>query len=76
MKRYLAPLILIFTLAISCSPADKVPFEDDLEDYPTLKKVLENVDKYQVQIIYTRLERNEHANALMTDFNEHLDAKR
>lgn len=76
MKRYLAPLVLIFTLAISCYPEDKVPFEDDLEDYPTLKNVLDNVDKYQVQIIYTHIERNEHGNALFTDFTVNLDDTR
>ncbi|WP_339750861.1 serine hydrolase [Algoriphagus aquimarinus] len=71
--KYLAQLALLALLLSSCSPKDKVPFEDGLEDYPTLKNVLENVDKYQVQIIYTHIERNEHGNALMTDFTVNLD---
>ncbi|MEB2783455.1 serine hydrolase [Algoriphagus persicinus] len=72
MKRYLAPLVLI-TLVISCSPADKVPFKDGLEDYPVLRKVLDNVDKYQVQLIYTKIERNEHGNPLMTEYTVNHD---
>ncbi|MEB2773927.1 serine hydrolase [Algoriphagus sp. D3-2-R+10] len=76
MKRYLAPLVLLSTLVISCSPADKVPFEDGLGDYPALKKVLDNLDKYQVQIIYTKIERNEHGNPLMTEYPVNLDDER
>ncbi|PZX57896.1 serine hydrolase [Algoriphagus chordae] len=76
MMKYIAQLIIISLFLCSCSPKEKVPFEDGLGDYPVLKNVLENVDKYQVQIIYSRIERNEHGNALMTDFTVNLDDTR
>ena len=52
-----------------------MPFQDGLEDYPLLSKVLNNPEKYQVQIIYTRIDRNEHGNPLFTDFSFNLDDK-
>lgn len=49
------------------------PFEGDFHDYPFLKTALENPEKYQVQIIYTQIDRNEHGNALFTDFEFNVD---
>jgi hypothetical protein len=67
-------LSFIFQVLISgCQPKEKVPFEDGLKDFPVLKSVLENKEKYQVQILYTRIERNEHGNPLMTDYAFNLD---
>ncbi|WP_339698111.1 serine hydrolase [Algoriphagus aquimarinus] len=74
--KFLTQLALLALLFSGCSSKDKVPFKDGLEDFPALQKVLDNVDKYQVQIIYTRIERNEHGNALMTDFTVNLDNTR
>ncbi|MDR7128529.1 hypothetical protein J2X69_000861 [Algoriphagus sp. 4150] len=76
MTRYFLPMLLLAAHLISCSPADKVPFEDGVDGYPTLRKVLEDVDKYQVQIIYTQIDRNEHGNAMFTDYTVNLDDKR
>lgn len=62
--------ILFFS---ACQTKELVPFEDGLEDFPILKEVLANSEKYQVQILYTQIERNEHGNPLMTNFAFNLD---
>lgn len=64
---------LFLLLLLACQPKELIPFEDRLEDFQILKEVLKNKDKYQVQIIYTQIERNEHGNPLMTDFTFNLD---
>lgn len=74
--KYLSHLACLALLFSGCSPKEKVPFEHGLADFPVLQEVLENVDKYQVQVIYTRIERNEHGNALFTDFTVNLDDTR
>jgi beta-lactamase class A len=43
---------------------------------PTLKKVLEDSSKFQVQILYTQIDRNEHVNPMMTTFSFNLDDER
>jgi hypothetical protein len=75
MKNIYAYLSLIFVI-LSCTPKEKVPFEDGLEDFPMLQQVLGNVDKYQVQLIYTQIDRNEHGTAMLTDFTVNLDDSR
>ncbi len=50
MMKNLILICLSFFLISSCTQQDPVPFEDGLEDYPTLQKVLNDKDKYQVQI--------------------------
>ncbi len=72
---------LIFLLAVSfffssCQPKISVPFVDGLEDYPTLQKVLGDTAKYQVQIIYTQIDRNEHGNPLFTTYPFNVDDSR
>ncbi len=75
MKNCIAILsILVFALA--CGPKEIVPFQDGLDEYPVLKEVLENKEKYQVQILYTQLERNEHGMPMMTEFPFNLDDER
>lgn len=69
-------LILSAIFLYSCSGKQDQIFKSDLEPYPTLKMVLEDSAKYQVQIIYTQIDRNEHANALMTEFKFNLDDQR
>jgi hypothetical protein len=53
-----------------------VPFEEGLEDYPTLQKVLADTSKYQVQILYTQIDRNEHGNPLFTTYPFNVDDSR
>lgn len=69
--------LFLATLWISaCQTKDAVPFQDGLDNYPTLQKVLADTGKYQVQIIYTQIDRNEHGNPLFKEYafnlnNEH-----
>jgi hypothetical protein len=69
---------LLYLLAISistlaCQTKEPVLFEEGLENYPTLKKVLGDTSKYQAQIIYTQIDRNEHGNPLFTDYSFNLN---
>jgi hypothetical protein len=49
---------------------------EGLEDYPTLQKVLADTGKYQVQILYTQIDRNEHGNPLFTTYPFNVDDSR
>ncbi|GAA0877512.1 hypothetical protein GCM10009119_04800 [Algoriphagus jejuensis] len=73
MKKNLIQLLLLVGLGLSCAPKENVPLVDGLEDYPILNQVLRDVDKYQVQIIYTQIDRNEHGVPMFTDFKFNLD---
>jgi hypothetical protein len=53
-----------------------VPFVEGLEEYPTLQKVLADTAKYQVQILYTQIDRNEHGNPLFTPYSFNVDDSR
>ena len=75
MKQLLVLLSVSF-LIFSCQPKNPVPFVDGLEAYPTLKKVLADTAKYQVQILYTQIDRNEHGNPLFTTHSFNLDDSR
>lgn len=72
MKKLLYLLAVSFWM-ISCQSKDPVLFEEGLENYPTLKKVLSDTSKFQVQIIYTQIDRNEHGNPLFTDHSFNLN---
>ena len=61
----LSILFLIVLFSFACSQKEPVLFEDGLEDFPTLERVLDSVDKYQVQILFTQIDRNEHMNPMM-----------
>jgi hypothetical protein len=76
MKRYLLLLLSTVFLVFSCAEKKNMPFQAGLEPYPTLKMVLEDSVKYQVQILYTQIDRNEHGNALMTEYKFNLDDER
>ncbi len=76
MTRYLLLFLSTVLLVFSCAENKNAPFQAGLEPYPTLKKVLEDSAKYQVQILYTQIDRNEHGNALMTAFKFNLDDER
>lgn len=69
-------LIGLGWLMVSCQSRDTVPFKDDLDNYPILKQVLEDSMTYQVQIIYTQIDRNEHGNPLMTEYRFNVDEER
>jgi hypothetical protein len=69
-------LFLILLWISSCQTKEPKLFVDGLDAYPILKKVLKDSVKYQVQILFTQIDRNEHANALMTEFKFNLDDQR
>ncbi|WP_026946100.1 serine hydrolase [Algoriphagus marincola] len=69
-------LFLIVLFSFACSQKEPILFEDGLEDFPTLQRVLDSVDKYQVQILFTQIDRNEHMNPMMEDFSFNLDDER
>jgi hypothetical protein len=69
-------LFLSVLLISSCQTKERRLFVDGLEAYPTLKKVLEDSSKYQVQILYTQIDRNEHVNPMMTTFQFNLNDER
>jgi hypothetical protein len=75
MKKLFILLMTSCWLA-SCQPTTPIPFEEGLENYPTLKKVLSDSAKYQVQILYTQVDRNEHGNPLFTNHSFNLDDSR
>lgn len=72
MKKLLFLFAVSFWI-ISCQSKEPVLFEEGLEDYPTLKKVISDTSKFQVQIIYTQIDRNEHGNPLFTDHSINLN---
>jgi len=74
MRNFL--IVALFLITSACQDSNSVPFEDEMEDFPVLRQVLEDVDKYQVQIIYTQIDRNEHGNPILTDFTINLDDER
>jgi hypothetical protein len=75
MKKLLVLLMTSWWI-VSCQPATPILFEEGLEDYPTLQKVLADTAKYQVQIRYTQIDRNEHGNPLFTNHSFNLDDSR
>lgn len=72
MKKLFYLLTVSFGM-ISCESKDPVLFEEGLENYPTLKKVLSDTAKFQVQIIYTQIDRNEHGNPLFSEHSFNLN---
>ena len=75
MKNFVFSL-LVAVLLIACKSEPPVPFVDGLEDYQTLQKVLADTAKYQVQILYTQVDRNEHGNPLFTTYPFNVDDSR
>ncbi len=72
MKKLLY-LLAVCISTLACQTNEPVLFQDGLENYPTLKKVLGDTSKYQVQIIFTQIDRNEHGNPLFTDYSFDLN---
>lgn len=72
MKKLIYLISLSFWI-FSCESKDPVPFQEGLDDYPILKKVLSDTAKYQVQILYTQIDRNEHGNPLFIDYSFNLN---
>jgi hypothetical protein len=72
-------LLFVFILLggiSACQTKNPEPFQDGMDEYPTLKKVLSDTEKYRVQILYTQIDRNEHGNPLFTDYPFNVDDAR
>ncbi len=74
--RNLTYLLIAFLCLSACKEQEKQPFQDGMTNYPVLRQVMGDVDKYQVQILFTRIDRNEHGNPLFQDFSFNLDDER
>jgi hypothetical protein len=72
MKKSVFFLLIVLGIS-SCQTAEFKPFVDGLEEFPTLQKVLQDKETYQVQILYTQIDRNEHGNAMMQDYEFNLN---
>jgi hypothetical protein len=75
MKNFFLSLVVLFVFA-GCSSQPQILFEEGLEDYPNLQKVLADTAMYQVQILYTQIDRNEHGNPLFTTYPFNVDDSR
>ena len=75
MKKLLFFLLTVLIFG-SCKQQPPQPFVEGLEDYPILQQVLGDSAKYQVQILFTQVDRNEHGNPLFTTHKFNLDDSR
>lgn len=74
MKKLLKTLgFVAFLLTYSCHTKSDDPFSDIPDDFPILQKVLKNPDVYQVQILYTQIDRNESNQPSFQDYNFNLN---
>lgn len=65
-------MLALFTL-FSCQSKAPKPFENIPDEYAVLQGVLKNPEKYQVQIIYTQIDRDENKRPHFTDFYYRLN---
>lgn len=69
-------LIFLFLLVLSsCKQHEDQIFQDIPNDYPVLKNVLDNASKYQVQVLYTQINRDENNQPSFKNFEFNLDDK-
>ncbi|GAB2621079.1 hypothetical protein GCM10026987_18250 [Belliella aquatica] len=53
-----------------------MPFENIGDQYPILKEVLENQEDYQVQIVYTQIDRDENLKPILKNFDFNLNEEK
>lgn len=69
-------LLLVLILFLSCDPPSKSPLEIALaSERPAIKKVMENLAKFEVQILFTQIENDVNGKATFTDYSYQLDEK-
>lgn len=68
MLQRVSLFFLLLVWISSCKSESTDPFQGDLDEYPTLKMVFGNPEKYKVQILYSQIDRNEHGVPIFTDF--------
>lgn len=76
MRSINIPLIVIFSILIifsSCKQEENQPFKNIPDQYPILNDVLNNASKYQVQILFTQIDRNENNDPIFETFEFNVD---
>lgn len=74
MKNLLKTLgFMALLLAYSCNSNSNEPFSNISDDFPILQKVLKNQELYQVQILYTQIDRNESNQPTFRDYDFNLN---
>ncbi|SIT07727.1 serine hydrolase [Belliella pelovolcani] len=66
-------VIILFLFIISCEQKDHVPFQQIGKEYETLRKVLADKEKYQVQILYTQIDKDDKNRIQLTNYAFGLD---
>lgn len=72
---YLISLLFLSLCLISCKKDSRLPFEKIPQNFQILNKVLQDPEKFQVQIKYTQIDRDENNNPKFKDFNFNLNDK-
>ena len=63
-------LIIIAFLIFSCKSEITSPLDNALQsEHPAIKKVIENSEEYEIQILYSQIDRNEKGETVFTDYN-------
>ncbi|SNS59044.1 Beta-lactamase enzyme family protein [Belliella buryatensis] len=65
--------IILLLFIFSCGQKEPIPFQQIGKEYKTLRKVLANREKYQVQILYTQIDRDEENKIQLTNYDLGLD---
>ena len=71
-SRILLSIITSISVFLSCQHKAEIP-ENIPDTYPVLKNVLQNPETYQVQILYTQIDRDENNLPSFKDFDFRLD---
>ncbi|SMD42626.1 Beta-lactamase enzyme family protein [Aquiflexum balticum DSM 16537] len=66
-------LLTCISIFLSCQSKDQNPFGDIPDTYPVLKKVIQNPDSFQVQILYTQINRDENNMPSFREFDFRLN---
>ena len=74
MKKIQFGILFILCLNyLSCSESQEIPFHNIPAEFSVLNMVFDNPDKYQVQVLYTQIDRNNKNEPEFRDFNFKLD---
>jgi hypothetical protein len=66
-------LLTCISIFLSCQSKEQKPFEDIPDTYPVLKNIIQNPDSFQVQILYTQIDRDENNVPSFRDFDFRLN---
>jgi hypothetical protein len=74
MKKSIIGILFPFCLLQqSCKENEAIPFKNIPEEYAVLNTVLDNPEKFKLQVIYTQIDRNENNEPEFKDFTIKLD---